>query len=113
MKSGPNGSDFERLRNRAATSGFPFEWTWLRGSVSNALLCRVGVDVLAGIRIKLKSFTVPNFVIAVGVPREPQEGWQEEPKFPLSELEPEVLAEMCDDFRRAVFEKAGKADPTA
>ena len=68
---------------------------------------------MSGIRIKLKSFTVPNFVIAVGVPQERQEGWQEEPKFSLSELEPEVLAEMCDDFRKAVFEKAGKADPSA
>ena len=68
---------------------------------------------MSGIRIKLKSFMVPNFVIAVGVPRERQEGWQEEPKFSLSELEPEVLAEMCDDFRKAVFEKAGKADPSA
>ena len=68
---------------------------------------------MAGIRIKLKSFTVPNFVITEGVPQERQEGWQEEPKFHLRELEPEVLAELCDEFRKNVFAKAEKADPSA
>ena len=68
---------------------------------------------MAGIRIKLRPFSVPNFVIATVVPRERQEGWQEEPKFSLEELEPETLAELCDEFRKSVFEKAGKADPSA
>ena len=74
---------------------------------------RFGVEIVAEIRIKLKSFSVPDFVITVGVPRERQKGWKEGPTFPMSELEPEVLAEMCDDFRKTVFKKAGKADPSA
>jgi hypothetical protein len=31
--------------------------------------------------------------------------------FPLSEVDAEELTEMCDVFREAVFNKAGKKDP--
>ncbi len=46
-------------------------------------------------------------------PRERQEGMVESPKFHLRELEPEVLSELCDEFRRNVFAKAEKKDPSA
>ena len=57
--------------------------------------------------IKLRGFTVPNYVVAE-MPARPR---QQAPSFPLSELEAETLARLCDEFRAAVFEKAGKVDP--
>ena len=54
---------------------------------------------------------VPNYVIAVSEARPRQEGFQEAPKYPLSELPAEVLADLCTEFRANVFAKAGKEDP--
>lgn len=62
--------------------------------------------------VNLQPFRVPNFVIQDAPARPRQEGFTESPKYALSELEPETLAELCDDFRRSVFEKAGKDDPS-
>ena len=33
------------------------------------------------------------------------------PKWALAEVDAETLATMCEDFRKEVFRKAGKADP--
>lgn len=63
------------------------------------------------IKLKLQPMSVPNYVIVVMPPRERQEGIAESPKFHLRELESEVLAELCDEFRRNVFAKAEKQDP--
>jgi len=80
--------------------------------VSNVLLCGDG-SLIVEVRLKLQPMSVPNFVIAMMPPRERQEGMVESPKFHLRELEPEVLAELCDEFRRNVFAKAEKKDPSA
>ena len=65
------------------------------------------------VKLKLQPMSVPNFVIAMMPPRERQEGMVEAPKFHLRELDPEVLSQLCDEFRRNVFAKAEKKDPSA
>lgn len=64
------------------------------------------------VEIELQPFTVPNFVIARTKPGLRQEGMQEQPKFALRDLPAEALAELCDHFRREVFIKADKVDPS-
>lgn len=61
--------------------------------------------------MQLKPFVVPNFAIAETPPRKRQDGMQEAPSFPLSELTEQALSDLCDDFRKRVFDKAGKKDP--
>ncbi len=65
------------------------------------------------VKPKSQPMNVPNFVIAQMPPRERQEGMVQSPKFHLRELEAEVLAELCDEFRTNVFAKAEKTDPAA
>lgn len=63
------------------------------------------------IKLKLKPFTTPNFVL-VDEPSKPRgEGFSEGRKFALSELDAETLERMCDDFTREVFKKSGKQRP--
>lgn len=62
----------------------------------------------ATIELTLKPFTVPNYVIAEP-PKAP--GEQPDGSFPLSMIDAATLERMCDDFRSAVFEKAGKSPP--
>ena len=64
-------------------------------------------------RVKLRPFTVPNFVLAEGPAYSRIEGPPASMSYRLADLETETLAALCDDFRRSVFEKAGKADPHA
>lgn len=66
---------------------------------------------MATIETKLRPFTVPNFAIAEPSLGRRQDGVKESPSFALHELSPETLAEMCDEFRVAVFAKAMKKDP--
>jgi hypothetical protein len=35
----------------------------------------------------------------------------EEPTVPLKAVDAETLSKMCDEFRAAIFKKAGKKDP--
>lgn len=63
------------------------------------------------ITIPLVPFSTPNYVTMQMPDRPRQEGFVEAPKYALSELEPEVLSGLCDEFRAAVFKKAGKRDP--
>lgn len=52
--------------------------------------------------IKTRPFSVPNYVIEeADVPR----------SFRLSDFDAEELSAKCDEFRAAVFKKAGKDDP--
>jgi len=66
----------------------------------------------ATIEIELHPFTVPNFVI-----RKPRARRESEEKdsssfsYALDELDANTLERMCDDFRDAVFKKAGKQRP--
>lgn len=64
------------------------------------------------IKLKLKPFLVPRFVIAESPPGKRQDEYKELPSFPLSALDPETLGRMCDEFRRSIFSAAGKADDT-
>lgn len=66
---------------------------------------------MADIKVKLKPFIVPNYALVEGVPRSRDEGWKEPEKYPLSVLSAETLDEMCAEFRRSVFEKAGIPEP--
>lgn len=64
--------------------------------------------------LKLKPFSVPNFVIAEAPTKPRQEGFVAgENSYPLSEVEESELSDMCDIFRLEVFKKAGKKDPKA
>ncbi len=54
------------------------------------------------IETELKPFTVPNYVIKKG---------DHDSSYHLSELSAEDLEIMCDEFKQAVFEKAGKSRP--
>lgn len=66
----------------------------------------------ATLKVTLKPFTVPNFVIIETPPGRRQDGVDfESPKVALNDLEPEDLDRLCEEFRRAVFDKAGKCQP--
>lgn len=57
------------------------------------------------IEVKLKPFTVPNFVIGItGTSEAP-------PSFPIADMTAEALDDLCTQFRRDVFKKAEKHDP--
>jgi len=63
------------------------------------------------INIEIKPFIVPNFVVAKTKTRLQQEGFVSSPSWPLSEVDPEILDELCEQFRLDVFRKAGVQDP--
>lgn len=62
-------------------------------------------------KIELQPFSVPNFVSVKAAPGRREDGLAEAPKYKLADLEPETLDALCVEFRREVFEKAGKPDP--
>ncbi len=64
------------------------------------------------LNVELKPFTVPNYVIVepsrVGLK---QEGISlENPKYHLNKLDRDTVSDLCDEFRRNVFLKAGIED---
>lgn len=62
---------------------------------------------MAEIVQKLRPFQVPTVVVVEG-----QAGTTfPTASIPLTKVPEAVLAELCNDFRAAVFEKAGKVDP--
>jgi len=63
------------------------------------------------LEIEIKPFTVPNFVVAVEEPKPRQEGFKSSEGIPLSALDSKTLDKLCEDFRDAVFQKAGKEQP--
>ena len=66
---------------------------------------------MVDIPIKLVPFIVPDRVFQSMPPRLRQEGFHSTIEFLLSELEPEVLSDLCDEFREGVFKVARKEDP--
>ena len=61
------------------------------------------------IPVPVQHFSVPDRVwleLPVNTPRSTTN-----PSLSLQEVPVEVLAQLCDEFRKRVFEKAGKADP--
>ena len=65
----------------------------------------------ATLQVELQPFQTPNFVRAVVSPGLKQDGMQELPAYPLSDLDSETLDKLCNDFRAEVFRKAGKEQP--
>jgi hypothetical protein len=63
----------------------------------------------AKIDVTLEPFSVPNFVRRDKKGAVP--GDDATPAFPLSDVDEAALSALCDQFREAVFAKAGKADP--
>ncbi len=61
---------------------------------------------MPSVKLKLRPFMIPNYVLADAPPRPRQEGLQETPKFHLSELDDETLEELCAEFRRGVLARA-------
>lgn len=59
----------------------------------------------------LKPIRTPNYVLAVVPPGKRQDGFVEGPKWHVKDIPAETLAALCDQFRKDLFEKAGKADP--
>lgn len=80
---------------------------------------------MPNISFKIKPFQVPNFAI-VEVPKSQQETVYrgDERSFkaasggstisiPLSDVDAQSLSDLCDEFRKSVFEKAKQKDPAA
>ena len=65
----------------------------------------------ATLQIQLQPFQTPNFVRAVGNPGLKQDGMQELPCYPLSDLDANTLDKLCSEFRDEVFRKAAKEQP--
>lgn len=64
--------------------------------------------------VQLQPFPVPNCVLATPPLRRAEDEdlfYVEVPGFPLKEVAADTLASMCDEFRLAVFAKAGKTPP--
>ena len=62
----------------------------------------------AKIDVELQPFMVPNFVRLCAARAENE---KEADAIPLSALDSMTLDRLCDDFRDAVFKKAGKQQP--
>jgi hypothetical protein len=62
----------------------------------------------ATIEVKLRPFTVPNFVIAES---DTAAAKDDGVSYPISALDAATLDQMCSDFRDGVFKKAGKQQP--
>lgn len=63
------------------------------------------------VALEVKPWIVPNFVLIETPPGLRQDGWKPMPGMALKDVDPDVLSQMCDQFRTEVFEKAGKQDP--
>ena len=57
-------------------------------------------------KLKLRPFSVPNFVLAQPRVGGRKDGFAESPTFHLSELDESTLIEMCDQFKADVLAKA-------
>jgi len=60
---------------------------------------------MSSIKIELKPFTVPNFVIGADKTSSRQNDWTESSLYPLSEVDEEPLNDMFNEFKDAVFKK--------
>lgn len=69
------------------------------------------MQLKAKIELQVRPFTVPNFVIAENPNPDAAGEFTKEGGFPLSMIDANTLDRMCDEFRDAVFKKAGKSPP--
>ena len=58
-------------------------------------------------KVELQPFRTPNYVLTKISPKPREEGFKENPKYHLSELDEETLQELCAAFICEVYEKAG------
>lgn len=58
-------------------------------------------------------FAVPDWVCLRNYARNRGEGMKPLPSVALKDLDERILADLCIEFRKSVFEKAGKEDPDA
>lgn len=65
----------------------------------------------ANVKIELLPFGTPNFVILVMPPDSPAVPRGDSPKLALKDVDAQALADLCDQFRAEIFQKAGKPDP--
>lgn len=63
------------------------------------------------INLDIQPFDVPDSVSLITKPGKRSDGFKPSPKFLISELDSKILSEMCNEFRKNVFEKANKKDP--
>lgn len=63
------------------------------------------------IKVRLRPFRVPNYVLADEKARPKENGFQEPMNFHLSAIDADALSDMCHEFRANVFKKAMQADP--
>jgi len=61
---------------------------------------------MAKFNIDLIPFTIPDSVLLTLPPGTKQDGFTAGPKIPLGDIQDDILHEMCDDFRTAIFERA-------
>ncbi len=62
--------------------------------------------------LNLKPFQIPNFVTTAPLSTGDSEVRENKSlTFSLSEIDPQALSDLCDQFRRAIFDKAKKKDP--
>lgn len=59
----------------------------------------------------LRPFMVPTYAIEAPRLGKREDGLVDSPKYHLTEVPADVLSDLCDEFRAAVFAKARKADP--
>jgi hypothetical protein len=66
---------------------------------------------MANARVELEPIRTPNFVV-VKVPHGPsEEGAGPQPTIPVKQLDAAAISDLCDEFRAAMFAKAGVRDP--
>ena len=64
------------------------------------------------IKVKINNFDVPTEVYQQGQVGLRQNGFVTSPSWKLSELDEDTLSDLCDQFRKDVFKRANKKDPT-
>lgn len=64
-------------------------------------------------QVELGSWPTPDFVPVKMPVRARQEGFTPDaaPKWHVRDVDTQTLSDLCDEFRRQIFEKAGKPDP--
>ena len=63
------------------------------------------------IKKELKPWLTPNFVSEKEPVGKREDGVTWAAKYSIQDVPAETLSELCDQFRKEVFEKAGKRDP--
>jgi len=63
---------------------------------------------MAEIKMKLKTPSVPNFIVIETTPGKREDGFKEAPTIRVGDLSNETLEEIAEDWKRALFENAAR-----